>query len=231
MEQPTRDQLKAFKEYMLSNLQSSRNFHARLEQRNQQAINFFLAMLTALGGGAIVIITSVPDQTRSQLFLGLDFLFMAGFGLLTYFWLLVSFADGMQEGFYQFFLHKYFRDLNPDAFEKYGLSTLLTWYSQAYDKNFKSTSRFANVFTMLLLVFFTGIMGTVAIYMVMSALLGKGYLLISIGAGIASLVLMGLLWWFFFKRISKFRVIVQEIIKKNHSELPEIQDVQDKNAY
>lgn len=225
MEQPTKGQLHAFNEYMLNTLQSSRNYHARLEQRNQQTLNFFLVMLTALGGGVIAIISNVPDQAKSQLFLALDFFFMAGFGLLTYFWILTSFADGMQEGFFQFFMHKYFRDMDPVAFEKYGLSALLTWYNQAYDKNYRSSTRVANTVTLLSLALFTGIMFAVAIYMALSSFLGKGYILVSIGTGVASLAIMGLVWRAFLKRIAKFRAIVQGIIKQNHSEPPDIQDI------
>ena len=86
----TLNDLQRFNEYMLSTLESSRNYRARLEQRNQQAINFFLIMLTALGSGLIALITLVKAPTPSLLFSALASILIGVFGFLTYFWLLTS---------------------------------------------------------------------------------------------------------------------------------------------
>jgi hypothetical protein len=153
-----------FNEYMLSTLQRSHEFMIKVGERDQQAINFFMVLFTALGGGAIAIVTNVQNEFLKLLFLSLDLATIAGFGILTYVWIVQSIFERAQEGFFQFFLHKYFRDIDPISFQKYGLSTLLFYYRTPFAVKISQTSFNAHSVNLLLLTIFSSVLLSIASY-------------------------------------------------------------------
>ena len=148
---------KVFDQYMMDSLQSSREYSARLEQRIQQAVNFYLALLTALLGIGFVVIAGEHSERLRNLLLTINLAVVAVVGFLTFIWILVTVVQGVQEGIFQFFLHRYFRDKNPSAFDKYGLSSMLVWYRRSLDTSYAPAAFFAKNMTLLSLCLFNSI--------------------------------------------------------------------------
>jgi len=232
------DQSQAFHEYILNRLENTSDYRARLEIRNQQAINFFLVMLTALGGGGIVIYTkNAIDPISKLLLLGLVLLVMAGFGFLTFMWILTSGAEGIRMVYIQFFLHKYFRDMDLNSFNKYGLSSKLThWYWWDFDNNYRPDLPPANKITLLVLAGITDIMFAFAVgicvYAETSKLPSIANIIIAVGAGVGVAVAYAMStkgrWKAAFQEIANLHDEMLTIIKDYHSENPVTKNAQHK---
>src|SRR5262245_22890654 len=106
---PSEKDISEFNSYMLFKLQSSSAFVEHLEQRNQQAINFYIVLITTLIGGGVVAIATIPDLPLKLSIVAFDILFMGAYGMLTYIWLLATITEEIHESFIQSFLYKYFR--------------------------------------------------------------------------------------------------------------------------
>lgn len=207
-----------FNKYIMSVLERSSNFSQSLARQGYNSIQLFLTLLTALTGGLIVVITTVDDEFLALLIVTLIFAFAAGFGILTYLWILASIFQQKQEVALRFFLEKYFRDSNPFLFEKYGLSKLLRPYSRIYDKKFFSVTGKVSVFSLLILAVFDSILLAAACY--------TGWLAFSKGtnlgiAAVAGIILFSVLLFlerFLQKRISIDMAVAQEIFETYHME-------------
>jgi len=208
---------KVMNEYMMNTLQSSWEFSARLEKRSNTSGQLFLTLFTALAGGGVVVVTAKLDEILMFKILTLDLGAIAGFGILTYVWVLASVVQQLQEGFLQFFLHKYFRDIDPAAFEKYGLSELLTFYRKVYDKNYKGPAQTAAFFSLLTLGIFNSFLLGCAAYTGWRVCNTIENIPFAFLIGIVSLVGMVIIWLIARKKIERDRATGLKIIKKHHS--------------
>ena len=124
----------AFNNFMMQGLEKSNDRSINIEERSQQAVNFFILMLTAITSGLIIVITTVDDGFIKLLILSLGFIVMAGYSAMTYLWLLEFLSYGRREYYLRTIYIKYFQELEPDCFEYYGLSDLLDCHKNAYQK-------------------------------------------------------------------------------------------------
>jgi hypothetical protein len=205
-----------FNEYMLNTLQRSHEFMIRVGERDQQAINFFMILFTALAGGAIAIVTNVQNEFLKLLFLSLDLATIAGFGILTYIWIIQSVFERTQEGFFQFFLHKYFRDIDPVSFQKYGLSELVFYYRTPYTIKISQTSFNAHSANLLLLTIFSSVLLSISSYISLILFVGETEIIIPTIIGISCASAMTIMRVILYKIVSKNQDKGRAILLKYH---------------
>ena len=220
----------AFDQYMLASLQRSSEFTHRLKQESYSSIQLFLTLLTGLAGGIIVIFTTVDDDFLKFSLMGIIFLFAAGFGTLTYLWLLSSYAYAIGEQTLRFFLEKYFRDLNPEAFDKYGMTILLLPYSQFQEKGFFSPARRTSFLSLYILAFFASLLMTSAGFMGSWAITGSWNLLFPILLGILWFIILIAIERFYDRRVKQKSKRAYEIFTNHHLELPTEKDSNNQTA-
>lgn len=206
-----------FDDYMMDALRSSIDWVEETRQKNQQAISYFLTLLTALVGGGVVVVTTITDEFLKLSILTLDFGLIAGFGTLVYIWMLAFITQTKQESYLQFFLHKYFRDKDPDSFTKYGLSKLLVSYRKTYDEKSSPSLSLSTSVSLLVLPVFSACLIACAGYTGWRVFTRKENILFAIIIGIVYLAVMTFIGLRTRKRIFKLYDEGLEIFKAYHS--------------
>jgi hypothetical protein len=219
---PTMDEGKernfdAFNQYMMHMLQSSEDLTKSLGPLKQQIVNFYIAIFTALVGGGILVATTVTDTSLKFSILALDLIITAGIGMLSYIWILNIAVSAVREGFFRVFLYKYFRDLSPSVFEKYGLEDSLTWYTRAFSR--RDFIQAADLVTLFALAMFSSCLLAGAGYFLSSvATVGGGNILFSVGIGLACLVTTIALWLLAVKKMRAHRDTAHELFEMYHGD-------------
>jgi hypothetical protein len=206
----------AFHDYMLLELQLSVDNSKRIDNRSEKVIDLFLALFTALAGGGVVVLTTVQDRFLASSILALDLILITGIGILTYVWVLVAIIQRHQERIIRYHIQRYFQDLDPAKFEKYGRGIVLNAYRTVLenrkfilkDANFN----FARSVSLLILVIFNGTTAGGAMYAGWVALVGSENILLSIAIGILCVVTLIVMWGMTLRSLQKSRVASQKIL-------------------
>jgi hypothetical protein len=206
----------AFNQYMMHMLQSSEDHTKSLSALKQQIVNFYIAIFTALIGGGVLVATTATDDLLKSSILALALIITAGIGILSYIWILNTLVAAVREGFFRVFLYKYFRDLNPLAFAKYGLSDRLNWYTRAFNR--RNFLQAADSITLLSLGIFSSCVLAGAGYFCSSAIAGVGNILFSFVIGLACFIVAMTLWLLALKKMREFQKTAYELFEKYHSE-------------
>jgi hypothetical protein len=193
-----------FDDFMLHRLASSEDYIWKLVERNQHAVNFYLAVFTALIGGAVFVIINIQNETMRLTALALDLLVTSGFGFLTYLWLISGMASVVEEGVIVAFLSKYFSDKNPSDFEKYGLSEFSTWYTRLNDSYSPSiTQAGASAATLISLILSSSLLISGAVFAGWKALAGQSNIFLSAIFGLACMIGMIVAFRIYQKKVRK----------------------------
>jgi hypothetical protein len=144
---------KAFNQYMMAALQRSSDYSQDMLRQSYNAIQLLFTILSALAGGLILTLTTVTDVYLFHSIAGLIFLFASGFGTLTYVWLVTLIFQQRKESLIRFFLEKYFHDLNPNDYQKYGLSKLFVPYRRYIDESIFSPGKITSLSLISLAIF------------------------------------------------------------------------------
>ncbi len=183
---------KEFYQYMLTELQMSLESSKRIENRADRSIDIFLAVFTALIGGAIAVIVTVQDQIVRASTISFILFIASGGGALTYVGLLSAIPRAAHERLVRYFIHRYFRDLSPEEFSKYGRDIVLNSHANSiYGKN---NFGFVRSGFLLILMLFTCAAFTGSVYMGWIAVTGFLNVPTSMIAGILLFLVLTGLW-------------------------------------
>ena len=114
-------------EYVLQSLKNSHEYNRHIEQKGEVTINYFLVFITAIIGIVIVLLSS-EKVTLVQKYISISTgsLFIGSIGVIVSFWEFSFITTRMIEGLFEIIPHLYFREKNPNKFDKFGFSKLLT---------------------------------------------------------------------------------------------------------
>jgi hypothetical protein len=152
-----------------------------------------MVMFSALVGGVALIFATSQSNSLKQISLIGASAIIGGFGILTYFWILQSEVERIDESFFLFWLHKYFRDKNADLFENYNFHRMVYHYN-ALDRKVASDISLANYATFSILITFSSLAVSLFAYsiidMVLGTTLAENVLLIAFILGVICLSTM-----------------------------------------
>lgn len=210
---PSNNLEETFNQYMLNTLERSSDYTYHLKQQTQNTIQLLLSLITALIGGTIVIISTIDDETLKRSLISLILFAACGSSTLAYIWVLWSVYSELNERPIRFFLEKYFRDINPIAYEKYGLSRVFGPYYRLQDQmEFLGLGKSRSI-SLYALAFLASVVISAAVYTFGSFLLPTWRIIISIGFGVSWCIAL-----VFAERLLRYRV------KNSYSSAKEILD-------
>ena len=209
---------KIFDEYMINALQRSSDYTQRMVRQGYNAIQLLLTLLTALTGGLIIVITTVGDQFLTLLLVTLLVGFAAAFCALTYMWILALTFQEKRERIVRFFLEKYFRDINPFLYEKYGLSELYGLHNGIkQQQNFLPADE-ASFLSLLALAIFSSLLLSISIYTGWLAITNLRNVLLPVTIGTIFFIVLFAIERYLQKQIKKEFKNAQIILQTYHSE-------------
>jgi hypothetical protein len=212
-----KNNFEAFTQFVMHVMQSSEESTRGQSAIKQQVINFYLAIFTALIGGAIVVITNITDNQLKLAILTLDLAVISGFGMLSFATILNTIVGSTREGFLRVFLYQYFRDLNPNSFEKYGFSQLLSWHRKAFDR--KSYIQLVDILELISLSLFSSCLLGGAAYTLSSLINGAGSIPFSIFTGFLCIIAAITLWVRALRAIADRKDEAMKLFAKYHIEV------------
>ena len=204
------NQDKEFYQYMLSSLEHSVENSKRIEGRADRAIDLFLAIFTALVGGSIAVMLTAQDQTLKTTAICFILLTATGIGTLTYIWVLAAIIQAADERVVRYFLHQYFKDLNPDPFKKYGRAIVLDNYNPAIIG--KGNFTFARSAVLVALICFVCVVFIGSVYAGWIAFTGFESFVAAILAGIFLLILLTAMWMLAERQLKKISKKAQDTL-------------------
>jgi hypothetical protein len=181
-----------FFQYMMASHELSVETSKRVETRVDRSIDLFLALITALFGGALLILTSQQDVRTKEILISLIFFVAVGVGFLTYNWFFYGIVASREERVVRYFIHRYFKDLNPDQFRKYGRGIVLDNHFPAV-KGARGMDFSQSLFAIALLVF-KGAGFLIAVHLGWIGLSGQENYFPAIIAGIMIVGLSVVIW-------------------------------------
>lgn len=208
--------LDLFNQFLLASLEATNQYIQSFANKRQQAINFFIAIFTALTSASVVILTTVQDDSLKLTLLALVLFALGVYSLLTYYWLLTLWGYLRHEAYTRSVLYRYFASLNPISFEKSGLLDMSSEYSRMFT-NRLGTQEPVVFLVYLLLQLFGSLLLAVATYLIWYSYLGFANMTLSAIVGFIALSISIALRINISQTVRKDHELAQNIISKHYS--------------